>query len=117
MGYRTEYYESIDYTWALARQLDRIAEAYTRVDPRAPGIGLGRLLMAVRALYTLARIWAPESGVEALRRAEILARKSKVWQALIELDRSLELLLRELDKRGLLVKKQEYSVGSFGGVD
>ena len=115
MGYRTEYFESVDYTWTLARQLDRVAEAYTGVDPRAPGIGLGRLLMAVRALYVLARIWAPEAGVEALRRAEMLARKSRVWQALAELDRSLELLLRELDKRGLLLRKQELPVGSWGG--
>ena len=57
--YRTEYYESVDYTWALARQLDRVAEAYTRVDSRLPGLGVKCLLMAVRALYVFASIWVP----------------------------------------------------------
>ena len=113
MGSRTEYYESVDYTWALARQLDRVADAYSRIDPRAPGLGLGRLLMAVRALYSLAGIWAPREGLEALRRAE--ASRARAWRALGELDRALALLLGELDRRGLLVRKRELPVGSWEG--
>ena len=114
MGCQTKYYESVDYTWALARQLDRVADAYSRIDPRAPGLGLGRLLMAVRALYSLASIWAPREGLEALRRAEAEASRARAWRALSEIDRALGLLLGELDKRGLLVRKQELPVGSYG---
>ena len=117
MGYRTEYYESVDYTWALARQLDRVAEAYSQIDPRLPGIGVKRLLMAVRALYVLASLWAPPGGREALGKAQRLVDANSHMRALGEIDRALELLLRELDRRGLLVRKQELPVGAYGGVD
>jgi hypothetical protein len=115
LSYRTEYFETVDYTWALARQLDRVAEAYTSIDPKTPGIGLRRLVMAVRALYALARIFAPREGLEALARAEALARGGRPLAGLSEIDRALESLLRVLYNKGLLIRKQELPVGSFGG--
>ncbi len=114
MSYRTEYYETIDYTWAIARQLDRVAEAYSKIDPSVPGLGVRRLLMAVRALYALARLWAPREGLEALEEAERLSEEGRNKAALRMLDRALELILRELDRKGLLVRKSDLPVGAYG---
>ena len=56
----------------------------------------------------LASIWVPEGGRKALGKDQGLANANDPWRA-------LELLLRELDKKGLLVRKQELPVGAYGG--
>lgn len=117
MSYKTEYYENVDYTWVLARQLDRVAAAYSLIDPKAPGLGLKKLLMAVRALYVLAGLWAPREGIEALKRAERLASQARAYSALAELDKAVEHLLKVLDAKGLLVRKSELPVGSYAGYE
>lgn len=115
MSYRTEYYESVDYTWVLARQLDRIAAAYTAIDPKAPGLGLKRLLMAVRAFYMLASLFAPKEGVEALKRAEELSREARAYSALDALDDAVGRLLKVLNEKGLLLRKTDLPVGRYSG--
>ena len=107
MGF-TEYRETVDYTWVVARQLDRVAEAISRVDPRAPGLGVRRVYVAVRALVDLAHpfIERDVSG-QRLRRADQLIRANKHWDALAVLEELLGLILEELDRKKLLVRRKD----------
>lgn len=104
----TEYRETVDYTWVVARQLDRVAEAISRVDPRAPGLGVRRVYVAIRALVDLAHPFINrERAHEKLRRADQLTRANKYWDALDVLEELLGLILEELDRKKLLVRRKE----------
>ena len=104
----TEYRETVDYTWVVARQLDRVAEAISGVDPRAPGLGVRRVYVAVRALVDLSHPFIDrERAKERLRRADQLIRANKHWDALAQLEELLGLILEELDRKKLLVRRKD----------
>ena len=60
--------ETVDYTWVVARQLDRVAEAASRLDPSSTGssfrIGLIRYAVALRELYVLVAPLAEKHGIK-----------------------------------------------------
>ena len=114
MGY-TEYYETVDYTWVVARALDRVAESMARIDYNMPGIGARRLYMAVEALVTITSPFVDRGVRERLREAGSLLRKGKPLTAIQVLEEVVEAVLRELDAKRILLRKTELLVGEYRG--
>ncbi len=107
MGF-VEYRETVDYTWVVARQLDRVADAMTRIDPRMPGLGVRRVLVAVRALVAVVQPFVERSKLMAiLEDAERLVAGNRHWKALDRIEVVLGLVLAELDRRKLLVRRKD----------
>jgi len=109
-----EYRESLGYVWVLARQFDRFAEAVSEAGKR------GNKAAAVEAVcftvHALAVLASPLVGVGFdLRRCVSLCRKGNPLAALEEASELVEAIARELDKRGLLIRRSELLVGSYGG--
>ena len=101
-----EYKETVDYTWVIARALDRVLESYAAVSYDTPGPGIRKLLMAVRALYAAVRpLVAPEIGGR-LAEADRLVRSGRHRQALQAIDDIIHDILEELDRRGLLIRSK-----------
>lgn len=116
--------ETIDYAWVVARQLDRVAEAATQIDPSsrigAPfKHGLLRYAVALLELYNLAqpvarrRVRLPDyektlmSIIGELTGGRSSRPLVKIWLSLNEIHREL---LRALDIEGLLVRRSEIGV-------
>lgn len=113
----TEYRETIDYTWVVSRQLDRVAEALSRINYNTPGIGARRLYMAVEALVTVAGPFVTGEAWEKLRAAERLLNSGKPLGAVELLEEAVHAVLRDLDRRGVLIRKTELLTGAYGGGD
>jgi len=111
---RVEYFETVDFTWTVARQLDRVMDAYSRIEYESPGIGVRRLYMTLRALYALTSFMVDGSAGVKLSRASTLMRDGRHGEALIAMDEALRTILESLDKKGILVRKGEYAMGRYG---
>ncbi|RUM47493.1 MAG: hypothetical protein DSY37_02240 [Hyperthermus sp.] len=109
-----EYRETIDYVWVLARAFDRWAEAVAEAGRRPnKAAAVEAVCFAAHALAALA---APFSGNGFnLRRCVELARDGRPLAALEEASSFVAMLARELDRRGLLVRRTELLMGSYGG--
>ena len=114
---RVEYFETVDFTWTVARQLDRVMDAYTSIEYDSPGIGVRRLYMALRALYALTSFMVSDALGRKLFEASRLMREGKAREALAVMDEVLRGILEGLDRKGVLLRKQEYAIGAFGGED
>ena len=110
-----EYRDTLDYTWVIARQLDRIAEAMTMVSFEAPGPGVARVYSAMRALLAVARPFVPRQCWLRLERAALMIQRGRPLAALAEMELALADLLAELDRKGLLLYKRSLAVGGFEG--
>ena len=115
-----EYRETLDYRYVIARQMDRVLEAYSRVNPgRATVVALERLYVAVRGLLVAATPFIDATKLaglwEDLRAAERLIRDGSLRSAWRVLDSVLAGLLVSLEAAGLLVRKAELLTGSYGG--
>jgi len=109
-----EYRESIDYVWVLARAFDRWAEAAAEMGKRGNKAAAAEAVcFAAHALSILAAPFV-NTGFD-LRSCIRLARDGRPLAALEQASRLVEELARELDRRGLLVRKAELLVGSYGG--
>ncbi len=113
----TEYRETIDYTWVVARQLDRVAEALTKLSYDAVGVGLRRAYMAVRALHTITQPLMKEDLRGMLREVLKYIKEGNNSRALDTLESVVGAVLKELDRRGLLVRRHELLTGEYGGAD
>ncbi len=107
-----EYRETIDYTWCLARQFDRVAEAITEAGRKAnKASAVEAVCFAAYALSILAAPFTEASF--SLRECLRLARDGKLLVALEEASRLVSTIARELDCRGLLIRKTELLLGRF----
>ena len=108
-----EYRETVDYVWVLARAFDRWAEAVAEAGRKAnKASAVEAVCFAAHALAALA---APSSGNGfRLRRCVELAREGKPMTALEEASSFVAMLAKELERRGLLVRKTELLTGRFG---
>lgn len=97
----------MDFVWVVARQLDRIMEAYSRVDYGSPALGARQLYMALRALYALTSFLVDGGVAGDMARASSMLRAGRPGEALAFMDRALRGILEELDRRKLLVRKKE----------
>ncbi len=104
MSYVQERYrETIDYTWALARQLDRIAEARSKLHGKVMRAEYERRLAEYRStVYTLYMLLPP--------RARQRLPDPKGY-SLRDLDNWVAEAIGVLDKLGLLIRKRETLVG------
>ncbi len=75
------YRETMDYVWALTRQIDRIAEAASGIDAaevkRGVRLGLLRYAIALRQPYAMVR--------PVLRRTEIPAHMAELEETIDEI--------------------------------
>lgn len=104
----TEYRETIDFTWVLARHLDRILESYSRIDPREPVHGLRRLYVALRGLLVAA---SPFINYGELRQKLRDAVKQRNWGLF---DEVLSEVIITLNRKGLLIRYYELARGEYG---
>ena len=110
----TEYRETVDYTWVVARQLDRVAEVLSSINYNTPGIGARRLYMAVEALVTITAPFVSGEAREKLREASTLLAAGKPLSAIKALQETVGLVLRDLDRKKILIRKTELLTGEFG---
>lgn len=103
----TEYRETVDFVWVVARQLDRVMEAYSRVDYDSPALGARQLYMALRALYALTSFLVDSRVSDNITRASSMLRAGEPGKALAYMDKALRGILEELDRQKLLVRKKE----------
>jgi len=102
-----EYRETVDFTWVLARHLDRILESYSRIDPREPVHGLRHLYVALRGLLVAA---SPFINYEELRQKLRDAVKQRSWDLF---DEVLSEVINALNRRGLLIRYNELARGEY----
>ena len=109
-----EYRESIDYVWVLARAFDRWAEAVAETGKRSNKAAAAEAVcFAAHALSVLAAPFA-SNGFD-LRDCIRLCRDGKPLTALEKASRYVAELARELDRRGLLIRRTELLRGAYGG--
>jgi len=109
-----EYRESIDYVWVLARAFDRWAEAVAEAGRKAnKAVAAEAVCFTAHALSILAAPFV-STGFD-LRSCIRLCRDGRPLAALEQASRLVEELARELDRRGLLVRKTELLTGRFEG--
>ena len=104
MSVRERYKDTIDYSWVVTRQLDRIAEVSSRLHGRLPRAEYERRAAEYRAaVYTLYKILPPRAR-ERLPNPRGYDLKS--------LDDWVAEAISVLDRLGLLMKKK---VERYGG--
>ncbi|MEB3861460.1 MAG: hypothetical protein GSR84_04480 [Desulfurococcales archaeon] len=99
-----EYKETIDYTWVISRQLDRVADAYSSIDYEVPGPGIRRMYMAVRGLWLLTQIYLGDEAKKLLAEASAAISDGRNIEALRKIEDVVGLILAKLDNMGLLVR-------------
>ena len=105
-GRIVEYKETVDYTWVIARALDRVLESYAKVNYDTPGPGIRKLLMSLRAFYTAVQHLVSRDIGRGIASADRLIRQGKHKRALDLIDNILYNMLEELDRRGLLIRSK-----------
>ncbi len=112
------YRETIDYVSVLARQIDRVAELATKVfDGGAQRPRLKAFLGALWVLFSMSSPLVRIDGVDDEAFKDLLRKLDSgmlmhVWLRLLDMFRKI---VHALERRGLLVRKQEILVGEFGG--
>ena len=97
------YREQIDYTWVIARQLDRILEKRSKIHIHLPKIDYERAVEEFKAAL-LALYYALPRKI----RNEI---NFNINANLKELDKTLSEIIDAIEKRGLLIKKKTIMMG------
>ena len=108
-----EYRETVDYVWVLARASDRWAEAVAEAGRKAnKASAVEAVCFAAHALAVLAAPFA-SNGFD-LKGCIKLCRDGRPLAALEAASRLVMEVARELDRRGLLVRRVELLTGRFG---
>ena len=109
-----EYRETVDYVWVLARAFDRWAEAVAEAGKRSnKAAAVEAVCFATHSIAVLASPFA--KAAFDLRGCIRLCRDGRPLAALEAASGLVVEIARELDRRGLLVRKAELLVGSYGG--
>ncbi len=109
-----EYRETVDYVWVLARAFDRWAEAVAEAGKRSnKAAAVEAVCFAAHALSILAAPFVNTSF--DLKSCIKLCRDGRPLAALEAASVLVVEIAKELDRRGLLVRKTELLMGSYGG--
>lgn len=107
-----EYRETIDYVFCINKHIDRLMEAYTRIDPRDPTAGLRHVYVALRGLILMS---APFVNGWEYMLDELNASLKNPKNAWITIDNIIIKILTKLDEIGLLTRKRPLEQGEYEG--
>jgi len=104
-----EHKETIDYVYCINRQIDRLFEAYSRIEPREPVGGLRRVYVCLRGLILMSSPFIRE-WKKMLDELKEGINGGDAWTVM---DRITVKILNELDEAGLLTRKARLAVGEY----